>query len=327
MAVFSHYVQLDPEYIRELSKGDSEGLLTTLSNNNMSGDAVALKSQDIHKALKEAVEKDPALIESHFGGVSFSAEIGETIDGGISRLHSTPLSNLYLMSTHICPFGGDCPDDIKKEFGNRMCGQCYYSVKTIDHIPRILAEIRKLNADKNEKEEQIVLAIKSGVEEGAIENLDKQKIAIASEQSAWVFTYDILRQNHKNLLEKKANQKEFFLVAKPEIIKKHLQENCIAGTETNELLLRMEDAAMYKEYFTPQLKAQLTLIRNKLLINSKQFDKLLEESKGYDILDEVRGLIRTISIKEGVTHSHIVNMLSKPLTELSKAPELGYYHD
>ena len=323
MAVFSHYVQIEPEYIKELSKRNSEALLNSLSSSNMSGSTVALKSQDIHKALRDAVEKDPSLIETNFGGTSFSTDIDGKIQGGLSTLYSSPISNLSFMTTHICPFNGICPDDIKKEFGNRMCGQCYYSIKTVDHIPRILAEIRKLNSEKKEKIEQIDLAIGTGVDDEAIENLDKHKIAIANELSAWIYTYRILRHKLKDLQRKESNGKEFFLVAKPEIIKKHLRENTIADKETNELLLRIEDADMFQEYFTPQLKGKLTVIRNKLIIHSKQFDKLLEEAHGYDILDEVRGLLRSISLKEGLSQAEILFKLSKPLSELATAPKLG----
>jgi hypothetical protein len=328
LAVLAHYVQLDAEYIKELSRDNADSLLTDLSNNNLSiGNSVTLKSQEVHAALRNAVEKDPSLIETHFGGVSFSTEVKGRIEGGLSRLYTSPLSNIALMSTHICPFNAECPDDIKKEFGNRMCGQCYYSIKTVDHIPRILAEIRKLNAEKNEKSEQVTLAIKSEVDEEAIESLDNQKIAIANELSAWVFTYEILRDKHKELIEKDANEKEFFLVAKPQIIIKRLRENSIPNKETSELLLRIEDADMYHEYFTPQLKGKLTVIRNKLIIHSKQFDKLLEESDGYDILDEVRGLLRSVSMSEGISSNEVLERLSKPLSALPNNPKLGYYND
>jgi hypothetical protein len=314
-AVLSYYIQADPDWLKEIGEYNESLLLSDehlkkTTNKNLTEKQKARITEN----LKKVIEQDPTLLGCDFGAVSFSVENNsDNVVGGLKTIVSTPVSNCAFMPTHICPFGGICPKEIKEEFGELQCGQCYFSVKTIDHIPRILAHIRKLNDLKNEKEKHIVQSQEAGADTEALEVMEQEKYKLANELAAWTDTYELLERNRASLQEKcEAGAKEFF-VAKPDILMEYLTKGEVSDNAVNALLLRIEDANAFQEYFTPQLKAQITQIRNKILINQKQFDQLLKQPDGFELIDEFRGVLRAFTEAHNISLEDATKLLSEPL--------------
>lgn len=318
-AVLSYYIQADPDWLKEIGEYNENILLSDqhlkkTTNKNLTEEQKAR----INKNLKKVIEQDPTLLGSDFGAVGFTVENSrDDIVGGLKTIAVTPVSNCAFMPTHICPFGGSCPKEIKEEFGELQCGQCYFSVKTIDHIPRILAHIRKLNDEKNEKENYIIQSQKAGADIEALEVMEQEKNNLGSELAAWTNTFDLLERNRASLKEECEDGTKEFLVAKPDILMDYFAKGEVADNVVNALLLRIQDANAFQEYFTPQLKAQITQIRNKILINQKQFDQLLEQPDGFELIDEFRGALRAFTEAQGISLKDATKLLSEPL----KAPE------
>jgi flagellar biosynthesis regulator FlbT len=97
------------------------------------------------------------------------------------------------------------------------------------------------------------------------------------------------------------------------MLMKHFIKGEVEDNPINALLLRIQDANEFQEYFTPQLKAQITLLRNKILIKHKQFDQLVQQPDGFDLLDEFRGLLRVFVETQGISLSEAAKRLSEPL--------------
>ena len=116
---------------------------------------------------------------------------------------------------------------------------------------------------------------------------EELKNKISDELAAWVYTYEILETNHAQLKDKYAKNPPEFLVARPELLMKQFIKGEVEDNPINALLLRIQDANEFQEYFTPQLKAQITQLRNKILIKHKKFDQLLQQPDGFDLLDEL----------------------------------------
>ncbi len=72
----------------------------------------------------------------------------------------------------------------------------------------------------------------------------------------------------------------------------------------------------FKNIFTPSLRAEILSIRNKILINQKRFDQLISNSDVFSLTDELRGLIREVADKEGVTPIKVIEDLRTPLNQL-----------
>lgn len=318
-AVLSYYIQVDPNWMKEIGDYNESFFLDDqhikkTANRNLN----KMQQERVKKQLHKVIEQDPTLLGSDFGAVSFSVESGNNnIVGGLKTISITPVSNCALMPTHICPFGGNCPREIKEEFGEYQCGQCYFSVKTIDHIPRILAHIRKLNDENNEKERYIIQSKEAGVDIEALEVMEQDKHKLGNELSAWTNTYDLLEKKRISLQKECEDETKEFLVAKPDILMEYFAKGEVEDNAINALLLRIQDANAFQEYFTPQLKAQITQIRNKILINQKQFDQLLEQPDGFDLIDEFRGVLRSFTEAHGISLKEATKLLSEPL----KTPE------
>ncbi len=320
LAVLHHYVQLDKEDVRDILESQSRHLSgdksILLDNPN---DFTKRNAAELNEKLKQVVDADPNLVIQMFGGFSFSESSGQNeIKSGVNLLRKTPTSNFAFMSTHICPFNGQCPQDVINDFGKNKCGPCYYSVKTIDHIPRILAEARKLYRDVKNYETQIsLLNSEESRDESSIDKLDREKREVAFELAAWVHTYKILKIKREELKKNKSEGSlDAYIVPKPFMLHDDfiaIQEN---QSEAAEFLLRMQDADMFKEYFTPSLKAEILNIRNKILINQQKFDQLISNTDVFSLTDELRGLIRDVAEKEGVSPIKVIEDLRTPLNEL-----------
>lgn len=313
-AVLSYYIQVDSDWLKEIGDYnesfylDDQHLKKTANRNLNKRQQERVKEQ-----LYKVIEQDPTLLGSDFGAVAYSVESGNNIVGGLKTLAITPVSNCALMPTHICPFGGNCPKEIKEEFGELQCGQCYFSVKTIDHIPRILAHIRKLNDENNEKKRHIIQSQEAGVDVEALEVMEQEKRKLGNELSAWIHTFDLLEEKCKALQKECEGGRKEFLVAKPDILMEYFAKGEVPDNSMSALLLRIQDANAFQEYFTPQLKAQITQIRNKILINQEQFDQLLEQPDGFDLIDEFRGILRAFTETHGISLKEATKLLSEPL--------------
>ncbi|WP_370259820.1 hypothetical protein [Idiomarina sp.] len=314
-AVLSYYIQVDPEFLKETNDFNQLVLLSDnysngeLNKRNAGNELLSLQSK-----MKEVIEQDPSLLVRDFGAMSFSTEdTGDKVKGGLSILNITPVSNYAFMATHICPFGGNCPDDIKQEVGERQCGQCYYSIKTVDNIPRILAHMRKLFYEMEEMRESIEAARDAGAEISALKVREGEVETVSRELAAWVYTHEILESNLKTLRERNVREPQSFFVAKPDMLMEHFAEGKVDNDDISRLLVRINDAKSFKEYFTPQLKAQINKIRKKILIKEKDFSRLINEPAGYDLLDEFRGILRAYVDARGISLKEASRQLSEPL--------------
>lgn len=314
-AVLSYYIQIDPEYLQNVSDFNQLDMLTGAYFKHVDTQKLSEKNRAALKAkLKEVIERDPSLLVKDFGAMSFTTEgAAESIKGGIPILNITPVSNLAFMPTHICPFSGKCPSDILQDVGEMQCGQCYYSIKTVDNIPRILAHIRKQFDGMVEKQTYIKEAKAAGADKPALQNMEKEVYMVSRELAAWIYTYQILDENLEILKDRETNSTDNFFVAKPDILMQHMATGKIENNEVTQLLLRIQDAQSFKEYFTPQLKGKLSKIRKKILIKEQQFEALLNEPSGYDLLDEFRGILKAYTESRNISLEEATRQLSEPL--------------
>ena len=70
---------------------------------------------------------------------------------------------------------------------------------------------------------------------------------------------------------------------------------------------------------TPQLNASITKLRNMILAKAGDIDKLVNQPDNYELLDEFRGIIRSICDATGVSVEELSKRISSKLPLGNKA--------
>ncbi|HGY5247777.1 TPA: hypothetical protein ACNU2W_004045 [Aeromonas salmonicida subsp. pectinolytica] len=298
----SHYVVLDDSMLKTVSMSDATSIYKNGVQLSPPKSLDAFKTDKINKRMHEVISKNPSSFYELYSPVSFYREP----DGNekSSQLKIDVVSDASFFTTHICPYNKDCPDDVVKTTGRYQCGQCYASIKTISHIPRILAHMRSMNLDLSVLRNRIEAAIADGADNEAIAPLDYEYRQLANELAAWIHTYGILKNNFEN---KDAHDKYF--MANPELVSMKIMENEGDRNELSLFILMLNDAKEFSEYHTPNLRAQIMSIASKIKMNNQAFSNALSRAGDYSILDELRGIIKSCSDVHNIGYTRALEIL------------------
>lgn len=308
-----YYAKVDPAYLQTMAEYQKFSVEHgwILERPAMS----TIKAEDINSKLQQAFrrDKDKSLID--FGAISFDRETKDDVRSGMKAARQRPIDSLAFMPTHICVFGNQCPQDIIDDLGaipglSTPCGGCYYSIKTVDHLPRIHGLIRVLTDECSELESHIAEAKKNGASpESLVQKANRRKF-LASEIISWSITAHCLEQMYKEIKSRSS-----FLVEKPEIVSEHLERIVLEDHTLSNLIARTAEAKSHAEYFTPQLKQQILHARNKLLAFTGNYNRMLQEAPtGFTLIDEFRGLIRSACEVLGLSLHDLSDAMKNPMS-------------
>lgn len=280
-------------------------------------------------ALSQAFSQNPTAAMNDFGATSFSDNHSKKPRSGMKvindlaeKVRNKPedtvsiLDTLAFNTTHICPFNNICPDDIKSDnmLGLLPCGECPYSVKTVDHLPAIGAKIRSLSDEAEECEITINEAKSNGEDMSGYINTIALKEFYSKEMAAWVTTATCLDSMAQSL-----SLREKWLVAKPEFIKEHYTK-LKASNELSRVLVQVDEAISSHEFLTPQLKAKVTLLRYKILASTGDFNALLgSPPTGRTLLSDFKGVIKNICDISGISIEQLPKKLDSIQMNVTKA--------
>lgn len=307
-----YYAKVDPAYLRTAAQYQKAGI-----NQGWLLDRTAvssIKAEDVTSKLQQAFSrsKEESLVD--FGAISFDRETKGDVLSGIKAIRQRTIDSLAFMPTHICPFGNKCPPEIINDLGavpgmDTPCGGCYYSIKAVDHLPRIVGHIRVLTDECSELESYIAEAKRNGASPQSLIPKANRRKFLASEIISWSVTVHCLEQMHNEIKTRSS-----FLVEKPEIVTEQLERIVIEEGSLENLIARTAEAKSHAEYFTPQLKNQILVARNKLLAFTGDFNRLLQSTPpGFKLLDEFRGLIRSTCETLGLSLEDLSRALEKPM--------------
>lgn len=289
VSAVGHYVVADEAFLNEMEAFQARSVRGMENLDIFNNNGAAIRTDDPNSNLHVAVikDKDKAMVD--FIGTCFEIENkdGEMVSG-LSMLRLVDVSQVAHHSTHMCPANNVCPRDVVEQIGAKNCGQCWLSIKTVDHLPRIDAHIRKLHAELTEDIELLDEMIENKkTSKAVIERKEFENMRKSTEITAWTVSFNILEEQRKDV-----SKRHKFLIGKPEIVEKYILRMTTEDNPLTNLLLRVRDAIDYPEYLTPQLKASMTKARNRLLIGTERYDLLVKEPKGYAQVDEFRGIFR-----------------------------------
>lgn len=307
-----YYAKCDPSFLKRHEKYQKLAFENGFSwdESNIS----SIKAEDINSTIQRAFEKNKEGAIYDFGAISYERpnSKGEVLSG-VRQLKKQPLDAVTFHGTHICPFADQCPkdvmDDLKAIPGVRMpCGGCYYSVKTVDHLPRISGHVRSLIEESAELKEYIDDAREGGADPLTFKEKAEHRQFLADEISAWTVTMHCLEQMYQDI-----QSRDHFLVQQPEIVAEQLQQVVVDGSGLEYLIARVAEAKKNAEFFTPRLKSQVKVARAKILKLSEEYHRLLQdEPSGFTMLDEFRGIVRAACETLGLSVHQLADEMAKP---------------
>ena len=308
-----YYAKLDPSYLKKHRQHqklslDSDGGVVPL-------ELSSIKAEDENAKLQRAMKSHREHASIDFGATSFERPTDKgDILSGVKAIKHQPLDMLSFHGTHICPFKDQCPKEIINDLnaipGVRMpCGGCYYSVKTVDHLPRISGHIRSLVEEAAMLKEYIDDARSAGASRDSLVEKVAHRKYLADEITAWSVTLHCLHQMYQD-----RKMRNDFLVEKPEIVTEQLEALTIPDGSLASLMARISEAKKHAEFFTPKLKSQIMESTKRILAKTGELHKLMaSEPTGFSMLDEFRGLIRTTCETLGITVNELAAELERPV--------------
>ncbi|MBA1219334.1 hypothetical protein G7017_00295 [Pseudomonas fulva] len=298
-----HYMVLDPTYREVMRKANLKGE----SFNDLNFHAMHNHTESAESAISHVLRGGSIKnFISDFGAISYSSDqVGkEEPISGLSII-ATDRANNVSLSTNICVTGGECPTSIITTIGPKRCGQCPYSVKTVDHLPRILAKSRSLARECDHLHKQLIDGAKKNASDHTLETIERKLMAETDELSAWMHTANTLIQN----LDKLKNR---VLVNQPDILKAEVASIRSDCTPALQLLIESNEAVSYAELNNAELKVDILKWRAQLLKSESGFQRIFDMLPESDPIDELRGFISHLAINTGVSQKEICEKLSNP---------------
>ncbi|WP_417787791.1 hypothetical protein [Stutzerimonas xanthomarina] len=214
---------------------------------------------------------------------------------------------LSAFSTHFCLAKGSCPSDIVQSIGKKSCGQCYLGLKSLGHLPAILAYIRRLSTDMDELQSRIK-AIGETISDVALKSMEERFIELVNEFSAWTLTAQHMIKNTKKL------QGNFMTVSNgvTEFKLAEFAENRFV----TDILTRMSDAVTYPELASSSLKADIFRLSAKLMNFDASFSSLFSIEEDQQLLHEMKGRLESLMIANNFSIKQIEGLLDNNLSVL-----------
>ncbi|WP_221033668.1 hypothetical protein, partial [Pseudomonas ficuserectae] len=307
-----YYAKVDPTYLRTVAEYQK---LSVAHGLDFDRPAMSyIKAEDVASKLQRAFRQDKEKALVDFGAISFDQETKDDVLSGVRAAKQRPVDSLVFMPTHICPVGNQCTSDVIRDLGAvpgsiMPCGSCYLSIKTVDHLPRIHGTVRVLTDECSELESHIAEAKKNGASPESLVHKATRRKFLASEIISWSVTAHCLEQMLDDIKTRSS-----FLIEKPEIVSEHLERLELKDHTLTNLIARTSEAKSHAEYFTPQLKHQVMVARNKLLAFTGDFNRMLQDAPtGFTLIDEFRGLIRSTCEVLGISLHDLSDAMSKPM--------------
>lgn len=308
-----YYAKLDPRYLKENQQYQRLSVEDGIEWDDT--DIRSIKAEERNSHLRKAMKQNRDQASIDYGATSFDrpTDDGEILSG-VRILKTQPSELLSYQSTHICPCNNWCPPEIVRDLkaipGERKpCGGCYYSVKTVDHIPRISGHIRSLTEEAATLKEYIDDAKAAGASIDSLAPKAAHRQYLADEITAWSVTLHCLHHMYQDI-----KKRDDFLVEKPEIVIEQLEGLVLKEGSLDSLIARIAEAKNHAEFFTPRLKDQIREARHRILARTGAIHKLMEDQPtGYSMLDEFRGIIRSTCETLGLSIHELAQQMDRPI--------------
>jgi hypothetical protein len=225
-----------------------------------------LAGSSLQKAFSENRDQTIELFNITSLSLNVNKDSEEQSLKAIKLLKDARMDQIIFDTTHICPVGGMCPQEVMNIIGEkRRCGLCPLALKCIDNLNPIYAKQRDLIREIKNGKEQLDLAVKNKDSEISIHNIEDKVNLDIRELVSWKFSSDILSAHYEELKNDLGLGKKYF-VEMPDMVKSHLTKVSVAN-EKEYLLTRLADANVYTSYNNPENKYKAEMLRRDIIKN------------------------------------------------------------
>ncbi len=300
-----YYTVVDSDYIADVKALNRQMIF---GSDQRGKSILAIRADRETSSLRNAVAESPISDVLHdYGAFSFTSEnVHGELKSGMKTILAAVQDDIVINPTHMCPLRNQCPPEIVSTIGAKACGQCHYSVKTVDHLARILSHCRVLSRQYDHTNNQLKNASENNASEEALEVIENSMVKLAGEIAAWGLTAKVLTKNYEQL-------KGRVLVNMPDMLTKKLVESCRPDSELENLLIQCEEAATYPELGDSALLVDVAMVRARILAMAGSIEELFAPLDNYQMLDNFRGLLRGVCIATGKSPKELAAQMEKPL--------------
>ena len=270
----------------------------------------SVHADGVNSRLAEGLRKDLDQTLVRFGGLSIV--FTDRMRTGVAVLRETKGADAAFNKTEICPFGNNCPPEVVKELkGLRRCSLCQYAVRTIDHLPAVVAKKRQASEQVDEME--ILLTQDAGTLNSAytldeLEELEGDRVRLCEDLTGWILNEEVLESKRQQLAVAPERNSRW-LVRRPEVLEQALQRVQVPVSATEYLLTRLGDTIAYPSLDSPQIRARLDLLRRELLARAGNLTAAFARETPVNPAAECAGVIRSLIDFTGVSIEQIAKML------------------
>lgn len=224
------------------------------------------KNSSLQQAFAQDRDQTIELFNISSISMNINKESEEQSKKAIELLKNSRMDHIIFETTHICPVGGICPQEVMGIIGEkRRCGLCPLALKCVDNLNPIYAKQRDLIREIKEDKAKLDKAIENNESEITLNNIEDKVNMDIRELVSWKFSADILSQHYEALRINPNLQKEYF-VEMPDMVKNHLQKVSVSN-EKEYLLTRIADSNAYSVYSNGENKYQAEMIKRNVIRN------------------------------------------------------------
>lgn len=326
-SVVYHYVHIDEDDMRAAQERQAVSLQilaygkefdTMVASPGRAG-ANFIKADNVHSNLSRAMRQDMDATIASYGCVTLS--LREDGKNGIDVLRETRGVNASFNKTEICPFGNHCPPDVLRDLrGIGRCGMCSYAVRSIDHLPPVVAKVKQCAEQLESIEQKLdALDLEERYSDAEQQQLEAERQRIGDDLVAWQLSSEVL-EARRRVVESGQDSRRW-VVAKPEIIEQALRRLAVPSGDTAYVLARLAESVAYPTFDSPEIKARFDLLRRQLLANVGDIRAALTSPQPTDVASQCAGLLRSVVDANGLDYGRVLSMLTtdRHLQALSEA--------
>lgn len=230
---------------------------------------------------------------------------------GIDVLRETKGARVAMNKTEICPYSNNCPSEVVLELrGQRRCSLCFYAVRSIDHLPAVVARKRQV-AEEIDRLEAVLssdakaLNLKYTPEE--LEQLEDERARLCEELTGWMLNEEVLDHARQKIVAGESGRR--WVVQRPEIIERDLRRVATQVSENEYLLARLGECIAYPSLQSAEIRARFDLLRRELLARAGNLREAFASEIPIDPAAECAGILRTLLEYTGFSLTQLSTML------------------
>lgn len=315
LATVAYYVHPHPEDIRqsethqaaEIQRSAMESHVSNFMKDDERATAVSIKASAFNSNLAKSMRTDIAETIVRYGCMSVA--ISEESETGLDVLAQVGVGNAAYNLTEICPYNNTCPSKIVKLLGGiRRCALCPIAVRSIDHLPAIVAAKRRSFELLSDIEKRIDLWERDkSYTDDELDDMEQQRQRVGEEFAGWNLCEAVLEAARARM--QAGDDNRGWVIERPEILKMELRRVELDGNDTLHLLARLAECVSYPGFSSPQMGRVFDMCRRRVLAASGDFKKAFDLDIPIDAASECAGLLRSLVLAKGLTVEDVVSAL------------------